>query len=58
MKSSALTFNVAFVLLVDRDNTHLSVHEDGYEDDVKDLLLHHLHEIDDIKVKDIEVEQE
>jgi hypothetical protein len=50
-------FNISFVLVVHKDNNILSSYEADHEEDVADLLEGLLHDVDDVKVQNLSVEE-
>jgi hypothetical protein len=50
-------FNVSFVLIVHKDNNILSSYDDDHEEDVADLIKDLMHDVDDVKVQSLSVEE-
>ena len=50
-------FSVTYVMEVDEDNNFLSAHEEGHKEDVHDLVSNVMHDIDDVKIHNLSVNE-
>ena len=50
-------FSVTYVMEVDEDNNFLSAHEESHREDVHDLVNNVMHDVDDIKINNIDVKE-
>ena len=52
------SFNVSFIMLIDKHNNILSSSEDTHVQDVADLIQDVMYDIDDIKIRSLVVRED
>jgi hypothetical protein len=52
------SFNVSFIMLIDKHNNILSSSEDTHVEDVADLIQDVMYDIDDIKIRSLVVRED
>ncbi len=52
------SFNVSFIMLIDKHNNILSSSEDTHVEDVADLIQDVMYDIDDIKIRSLVVKED
>ena len=52
------SFNVSFIMLMDKHNNILSSSEDTHVEDVADLIQDVMYDIDDIKIRSLVVRED
>ena len=52
-----MKFSVSLQIEVDEEGNILAVDEDGWEQDVEDLLEHLFYDVDDVKINTIKVKR-
>lgn len=52
------SFNVSFIMLIDKHNNILSSSEDTHAQDVADLIQDVMYDIDDIKIRSLVVRED
>jgi len=50
-------FSVTYMMEVDEDNNFLSSHEEGHVEDVHDLVSNVMHDVDDIKIHNLNIKE-
>jgi hypothetical protein len=52
------SFNVSFIMLIDKHNNILSSSEDTHVEDVADLIQDVMYDVDDIKIRSLVVRED
>jgi hypothetical protein len=52
------SFNVSFIMLIDKHNNILSSSEDTHVEDIADLIQDVMYDIDDIKIRSLVVKED
>lgn len=52
------SFNISFIMLIDKHNNILSSSEDTHVEDVADLIQDVMYDIDDIKIRSLVVRED
>ncbi len=52
------SFNVSFIMLIDKHNNILSSSEDTHVEDVADLIQDVMYDVDDIKIRSLVVKED
>ena len=50
-------FSVTYMMEVDEENNFLSSHEEGHVEDVHDLVSNIMHDVDDIRIHNLNVKE-
>jgi len=50
-------FSVTYMMEVDEDNNFLSAHQEGHIEDVYDLISNIMHDVDDIRIHNLNIKE-
>jgi len=50
-------FSVTYMMEVDEDNNFLSAHQEGHIEDVHDLISNIMHDVDDIRIQNLNIKE-